>query len=210
MNLLGIVTRTQRQFGDDSGVQIYKTDIINWANDGQIDIVRRTECLQDHKETSSVAQDGSYSLPSDFLFMRKVTYDKLPLRPTTLELADQMWPEREVAISVGTPQYYYIWGNILYLYPAPAQSGSGNLDIWYVRTPATMTGDFDIPEIPVAYHEAIVRYCLSRAKELDDSFSEASAIMKDYEQSIVEDKYEAQQQQADTYPAVRLLPGDDW
>src|ERR1700750_3164233 len=131
-----LVTAVQRQFGDDSGVQITRTDILRWINQAGIDIVRKTGCVQDHKQADAIATDGSYSLPDDFIAVRRVTFADVVLLPTTLDVADQDWMSRDVVpTGTGTPQNYYIWNNIIYLYPAPASNQTGALDIFYIRTP---------------------------------------------------------------------------
>lgn len=210
MNVGEIVTSVQRQFGDESGVQITQTDIIRWINQAMIDIARKTDCIQDHKEASITGGDASYGLPDDFLNVRKVTYNDTPLQPTTMEMADIMWPDRIVSSTgSGQPAYYYVWARVLYLYPAPASSGSGNLDIYYSRLPAIVDDVLDIPEIPATYHEDIEKYCLSKAKELDDSMDESALLKKIYEDRVNESRYEENNPRSDSYPAVRLIPGDD-
>jgi hypothetical protein len=209
MNLGDIITRVQRQFGDESEVQITKDDIKRWVNDGQVDITRRTECLQAHSESSAVALDGTYKLPTDFLLMKRVTYDSKPVWPITPELADKFYPNRDLGESTGIPNKYWVWAGVLHLYPPPAVAGTANLDIWYVRTPATLANDGDVPEIPYHMHEDIVRYAFARAKELDEDDAKAASVMSEYEARLIQGRYETNNPQGDSYAAVRLLPGDE-
>lgn len=211
MNVGELVTAVQRQFGDDSGIQITQTDIIRWLNQAQIDIVRKTGCLQDHKQTDSVANDGSYTLPEDTISVRRVTYNDKVLLSTTLDVADQDWGSRDVSPGVsGTPEFYYLWNNFIYLHPRPSAAVLGALDIWYIRTPATLVGVNDIPEIPAKFHEMLVRYALARAKELNEDTPVANAILADYENMILDALDEVNRPNSRSYSAVRLLPGDDW
>jgi hypothetical protein len=210
MNLSEIVIRAQRQLGDESEVEITKDDIKRWANDSQLDIVRKTECLQEHSETSPVANDGTYPLPEDFIFLRRVTYKNELIYPTTLGEIDKLYPSRDTGTATGTPTMYFVWNNVLHLYPWPDASGSGTLDIYYVRAPVILINDEDIPEIPVYMHEDMVRYCIARGKELDEEDTKAAAVMQEYDERLAESKYEAQNPQSDSYPSVRLCPGDDW
>lgn len=210
MNLLDIKTRVKRLFGDESGAQIIDADIIRWANDGQLDIVRRTECLQAHVETNSVAKDNSYALPPDAIRVRRVTYDGNVLSRVELEELDGVNKSREASDITGTPTQYYIWGRQLWLYPTPSNSGTGNLDIYYLKAPATLGGDADVPDIPGHMHEDIVRYCLARAKELDEEFNQAEQIWNDYQMRTMLSFDEQHNPNADSYPAVRALPGDEW
>lgn len=210
MNVREIMTRVQRQFGDESGAQITEDDILRWCNDGQLDIARRTECLQSHAETSSAADDGSYELPDEFMFARRVTFDNILLHRIELETLDGMhgtYRDREGAFT-GEPESYYIWGHKLYIYPAPSAPGVGNLDIFFVRTPALLRFDTDVPEIPLHMHEDLVRYCLTRAKELDEDWDAAKMIGGEYDARVLNARHETKDPYIDTYPAVRLIPGD--
>jgi hypothetical protein len=208
VNLGQIILSVQRQFGDTSGAQITVTDITRWANDAQIDIVRRTECLQIHAETNAIAADGSYYLPDDYVRLRRVTFDGVKLERVELEELDGIAGSREAGETTGSPGYFYVWGTRLWLYPAPASSGSGNLDIFYVKRPDTLENNSDIPEIPTHMHEDIVRFCLGRAKELDEEDGKAQEIMADYEARISLSRDETQNPEIDSYPSVRDIDGD--
>lgn len=208
MNLGEIKTSVKRQFGDESGAQITESDITRWANDALRDIVRKVEITNQHRETAVVAGDSGYELPNNFMYMARVTYDNklLPER----KLRDLDLESKSIdTTSSGTPESYYIWNRTIYLYPAPAVGGSANLDIWYISSPAVLVGNEDIPEIPEYMHEDIVRYCLARAKELDEDYQGASLINSDYEARVMQARYEQSAQPTDTYPSVRALPGDD-
>lgn len=207
MILSDIILAVQRQFGDTSGAQISTADIIRWANEGQLEIVRKTECLQQHRETNVVLSDGSYELPSNFLMMKRVTLDNTLLKFRLLEDLDNTSSGVDTSSSA-TPSYYYTWGNTLFLYPTPSTSGTGNLDIWYICSPTTLINNADIPDIPAWLHYEIVRYCLARAKELDDDMDNARVIYADYQGRLNEAQYELHSQPLDSYPAVRVLPGD--
>lgn len=211
MNLGEIKTSVKRLFGDESGAQITDADIVRWANDGQVDIVRKTECLQKKTEFNVTANDESYDLPADSIRLRRVELDGKALSRVELEELDNVVPDRNVTgTSSGSPVVYYVWGQTLWLYPKPETAGTSNLDLFYLKRPAALAVDADIPEIPVHMHEDIVRYCLARAKELDEEMEQARNIFMDYETRVMLSRDEAQNPENDTYPAVRILPGDDW
>lgn len=208
MNLAEIKTSVKRQFGDESGAQITEADITRWANDAIRDIVRKVEITNQHRETAAVAEDGSYELPDNFMYIARVTFDNRLINERKLQDLDLDSRAVDTAGS-GTPESYYIWNNTLYLYPAPSRGGSGNLDIWYVSQPAALTSDTDVPEIPTYMHEDIVRYCLARAKELDEDWAASQIFDADYEARVMQARYEKSAQPTDSYPSVRTLPGDD-
>jgi len=208
MNLGEIKTSVKRQFGDESGAQITESDITRWANDAIRDIVRKVEITNQHRETNVVSGDGGYELPDNYMYIARVTYNNRLIRERKLQDLD-LESVGVDAVGNGEPESYYIWNNTVYLYPAPSSSGSGNLDIWYVSQPAALVSDADVPEIPTYMHEDIVRYCLARAKELDEDYQAATMFDSDYENRIMQARYEKSAQPTDSYPGVRVLPGDD-
>jgi len=208
MNLGEIKTSVKRQFGDESGAQITESDITRWANDALRDIVRKVEITNQHRETAVIAGDAGYELPDNFMYLARVTYDNRLLPERKLRDLDLESNAIDQTGS-GTPESYYIWNRTIYLYPTPAVGGSANLDIWYVSSPAVLTVDEDVPEIPAFMHEDIVRYCLARAKELDEDWQAAALFDTDYESRMMQARYEQSAQPTDTYPSIRTLPGDD-
>ena len=209
MNLEQLTKRVQRQFGDESEAEITTEDIRNYLNDAQMDVVRHTECLQDSVETDSVAGQRNYILPTNFLFVKRVTFGGRKLNPVNLEDLDEEYPSREAEPSSGEPQVFYLWNNQIYLYPTPASDGSGNLDIMYIRIPDDLENPTDVPEIPVAYHEDLVRFALSRAKELDEETVDAQRIWTDYTERVAFTKDSSKVQDISSYPSVRLVGGDE-
>jgi hypothetical protein len=207
MNLGQIVTRVQRQAGDSSGALFTRDDIVSWANEGQLIIVRKTECLTKHKQTDLTIGDGSYELPADFLFMKRVTLDDSRLIETTLDDLDTQSNSID-STGASSPSFWYQSDNILFLFPTPASAGVGNLDIYYVRQPLELVNDNDVPEIPVWMHKEIVQYCKAQAKELDDDPQGQTQAQALFEGNIAEAQYELHSQPVDSYPAVRSLPGD--
>lgn len=211
MTLGEIVLAVQRMFGDTSGVQITPEDVKRWANQGQIDIARKVECIQEHIVTDAVQGDGGYPLPEDFLQAKRVLFQDSLISPSTLEKTDAAFPNRDVEpVAQGTPTTYFVWDNVLYLYPTPSASGSGYLEVFYIRLPKKMEGDDDTPEIPLTLHEDIIKYCLMQAKMLDEDSGEAARLRVEYIDRMTESRDEAWNKYANSYPSVRLLPGDEW
>lgn len=210
MNLGEIKLETQRLFGDTAGAQILAADLVAWANNAQMDINRKTEALKITGNISMVASTDSYALPADFLKLERTTLDGYKLQIITLEELDKYSPDRASENPVGVPIKCYIWGSKIYLYPAPQAAGVNNLVLWYIRTPVALANDADIPEIPVQYHELIVRYCLMRAKEVNDDMDGALRIRQEYDNWVGIAASEIQFPRSDTYPSVRSLPGDDY
>lgn len=208
MNLGKIITRVQREHGDESEAEISRSDIIDWANEGQIEIVKKTKCLGDHKETAVNSGQAAYLLPPETIFLDRVTYRGVPLTPVTQEFVDTFIKEKDRDNPTGTPDSYYVYGRELILHPAPNESGGGLLDIWYTRVPTTLVGDSDIPEIPEYLHRNIIEYAKAKAKAMDEETDVSERIMGNLDLNLSQDRDDVNSLQDDSYPAVRALPGD--
>lgn len=209
MNLAGIIARVQTQFGDSSGALITSDEIKRWANDAQREIARKTECVKRHYETSAVQGDGSYTLPPGFLRDVRATFNGRKITRVTLEELDKYEGNRDADPPTGEPSRFYVWGDFVYLYPAPESPGSGNFDMFYIKLPEDMTALDQEPEVPEQYHEDIVRFCLARAKEVDEEDQKAESLMAEFEARMSQSRDEEFNRRADSYPSVRTLPGDD-
>jgi hypothetical protein len=71
-----------------------------------------------------------------------------PMQPAPAD-----WLHRFGFGATGTPRFYHLDGNILHLYPAPAQAGS--LLIEAVSSPVSLANNSDTPYTPSHLHPAI-------------------------------------------------------
>lgn len=212
MQTSDVVRRVQRIFGDNNESQLYVTDIIDWINDAQMEIVRQTQCLQSTVIFDTVApnEGGPFLLPSNFLFERRVTYKNATLTQTSLPELDNVnaGVDTQSGKGVDIPGYYYIWGDGIYLYPVPT-AASQPLKVWYVNSPPTISVASEPLGIPVQYHEDIVRFALMRARELNEDYSGSDRLATEFQQRMGQSRDQAQNPY-DSYPVIRDYTGDYW
>ncbi len=208
LSVADIAIRVKRIFGDEAGVEIDDNDILRWVNDGQLDIVRRTECIQRTSEISAGVNVSSYPVPFDFLFFKRATFDGRLLSSIPFQTLDSLYPHRQSEAATGSPEYITVSGATFLLYPAPDVTGATNIDLTYVARPILVSAVSDTPEIPIAFHEALVRFCLMRAKELNEDWAAATQIRESYDTMIVGARHDTQTQSSDHYPVVIDYDGD--
>lgn len=179
-----IKTRVKRQFGDEAGAQITDDDILRWANDGQLDIVRRTKVLQG-KGSIARSADSYPMVDGTHLYVNAVGTSGRILRPTVVDKLGRLYPGYTLD-KTGVPEWYYVWDREIYIFPDDVSVAS--IEVYYVKPPAALILDTDVPEIPEDMHEDIVRYCLVRARELDSDTEDAILTTQDYYERLSNQK----------------------
>lgn len=199
-----ITRKVQRLFGDTSNeIVINQQDIYDWLNEGQLRIVRDT-----HNLTASLSVAASTyprALPADWVITKRVTYGVTVLRLIDIEDLDAV--NVNPATPVDTPSFYYIFAGQIRLYPNLGATDTTTVIHDYVKLPTILTAPGNTPDVPVSYHEDLVRYCLMRAHERNENHNamqESSAI---FESSLGLRSEEASRQD-DTFYVIRDDPND--
>lgn len=178
-----IITRVQRQFGDESAVQVTDADVLRWINDGQRETVNSNETLLEKTATTStVANQQAYNLPTDLLIFQGLFYKDSgmnsyqKLKGYTFrqfnELVDQ-WDGTDYP--AGVPTIFTLYAGQFILFPIPSQSLTNSLKIYYNRKPTDVTLTSSPIDLPDQYFEVLVKYCLSQAYEMDEDWQAATS-----------------------------------
>lgn len=200
MKLNEIITRVQRQFGDDVQAQITKEDIVRWVNDACLEIATSNKTNQGINKgiTPVVAGQPQYTLPPDILNLRSVRANGIKLVHTTYDQLTELADYSEDA--QGAPNCYWVYNGVLYVYPTPYES-LGSIDVYYVRTPDVLTVDMldREPNVPKEYHPRIVEYCIAQAAELDDNLTQYQLKMGQFRDNLQSLKRNGEQPEGDDY-----------
>jgi hypothetical protein len=138
-------------------------EILAAINEGQELAAMLTLCLETTANFTATASTTFFGLRvtfPDYLVPLRVVAPTGRLRPSTLGDLDSLndaWQS-----TVGAPERYLAMGfNFFALTPQPIAGTP--LSITYARSPLQMVGD-DFPEIPEAYHQALVEYGVYRVR----------------------------------------------
>lgn len=150
-------------------------------NDGAEEVAFRTGCLPTNKKFNVVAEQSDYlfsNIDEYFLCIKKaglLWYDGtswVDLIRITAEWLDENYGSWRSATS-SDPQYYYIEGDRIVVYPKPDTSGTNYFWIHYNKKPTAMTDDSHYPFgnsviIPqlTPLHKAIIHYFEWQAKTI--------------------------------------------
>lgn len=183
----------------------------NWINLGQQDFVLRE--LWPFREftgtLATVAGTQEYSLASNFadidvqnilsVALQGTVEKKLVYWPFSQLRADQ--PDFDQAGSAVPTRYYLKAGNIGF-WPQPAAIYTVLID--YYNIPTELSGDADVPIIPLAYRESLIQYALSMEHNYNGDPDLALAAQTRYEQIVTLARNNLLAQPVDT-SAFRVL-----
>lgn len=219
MDLSDVKIRVKRQFGDESGVQITDDDITRWVNDAQRDIVMRNESvLQTTSTTDSVAEQQAYDFPTDLLVLRSIHYKREDGDLAFYKLKGMSYTEFDeyidgwegTAYGPSYPIVYTTYADQILLFPIPVSSGTDNLKIIYSRQPTELTSDVDEIDLPLAYHNAVVEFCLTQAYQLDEDWNAAGVLSTQYTASVNLNKERENWGNHEVYPRITTNMEDYW
>ena len=165
-----------------------------WINEGQKVVDVKTLC--NYKSTVFPLVSGTtyYSLPSDFIYIRRVTRDALSIQemtPAGLDGRSAEWENQS-----GLPTYYFLnFSSRTKIGFAPfpnATSDLATIKVEYISQSTALTNDTDVPFNAIseflpfnyiltyygAYKASIVDERYDKAKVFLDSFNVMSDLMK--------------------------------
>lgn len=213
-----IQTKVKRQFGDESGVQVTDADIIRWINEGQRHIVKTNEGLLEKIVTAnSVVNQQTYSLPVDMLIMHSMSFQDIGVTSYTKLKAFSLNQFNEYVdgwdgstYSPGTPSIYTIFAGNIIVFPIPLVSVANAFKIYYTRTPVDVVTNVDTPDLPLLYHDVLVKYCMQQAYETDANFQgvwfKSNEISTDT--SVLRGRIDWKQEAS--YPTITVLYEDGY
>ena len=216
MKVSDIITRVQRTFGDEAGVQLTTEDIIRFINDGVREIIYKNESLLQKTATAnSVANQQDYSLPVDLLILRGISwkdssetsYHKLKARSLN-EFNEYIDGWDGTDYGNGVPVTYMVFEDQITLFPTPSTSTAAAMKIYYQRSPTDVVASIDTPDIPSIYHEIIVKYCLQQAYEMDEDVEAVALKQKDIMESVNFLRGRSEWTPEETYPTITVRAED--
>jgi len=195
-----IIARVQTGFGDSNQVMIYDNHVIDWINEGMLEIVRETQCLSKREDAGQAsAYNNSAGVGvSDMLLLKRVYYLDEPLLLLEPEALDRLGYKT----NTGTPIGYYTEGSRIFMFPTPLATDTTKITLFYVPMPVLVTATSETPGIPLYYHGDLAEWCLAKAHERNENFRAAELIMQRFNKNLSQRKFESLSRD-DTYRTVQ-------
>lgn len=155
-------------------------ELLVYLNNGTMDIVARTHCLEGLETEQLVENQISYPLADAFLAIRAVIYDQ--------GSGNERGLLRGNLQSVGHPKgsvepiYWCQERDNVIVYPKPDASHSGvsfNIDVYTVIRPSSVISSADVL-VPAFFDRALALYIAAQGFFKDSQFGKAERFMSEY------------------------------
>jgi hypothetical protein len=166
----------KRQFGDPDGRQITDSDILEWINQAQQEIVSQNPLLKQVAQANIVDGQDVYQYPASRVqYIEAIHYRGIPLEAYSFQEAQTYIlrikePETVVA---GRPEIWYERDGSIYLFPFPDEDIPNGLRLFFTAQPDEITSLSDTLSVPDRYYQRVIELVLARAYQLDENWEAA-------------------------------------
>lgn len=134
---------------------------------------------------STVIGQQGYSYPSTAISIKRISYEGVKLKNYTMREDDSVTGLDQSTASTGTPTYYFIWNETIYLRPVP--DSVGTLKIYTYNEPQVITATSSL-EIPSQFHMGLVYYIVSAMALKDGNINVAREYDMKWQKTVIDAK----------------------
>jgi hypothetical protein len=125
----------------------------------QKQLVTKAPVIERTYTTVSVADQREYDYPSSAFALWRVEYDSQPLSKVTFRETDSINGLNSSTSITGTPRFYSIWDETLFLTPTPDTSAL-EIKLFTHNVPEVVTASSTL-DVPLIFHTSIIDFVLS-------------------------------------------------
>jgi len=157
-----LMTRCRDRINESSTTFYSDEFLIRAADEAQAYIVRESDSVEGTSTTtidSSQTNPEQYSLPNDFLAIKRLTLDGYDLHQ--IYFGDIREAEIDETDESGDPESFWIWDGVIHLFPIPGDGNDGEtLKIYYLlkATTGLLTATTSTLSLSNEYDDIVVAY----------------------------------------------------
>lgn len=201
---LEVINHVQRQFGDESGVQVTNQDVYRWINLAQTEIFRRNEPVKKTGTANLVSGQSKYTFPEEIMQVEMMRVSGLPVKYMSFAEANEYIATNDpLNQATGQPQVWYEYGGSFMFWPVPDVNTVSGIDIFYIPSPVDVEADADILSVPDAYFNRLLEHVLVHAYEMDENFEAAQVKSAQFGEGMQTQALD-QSTEPTTYPHITV------
>lgn len=197
-----IEEHARQRFNAVSDSFFTQAEILNLIYAACIELSSEVPELVERVYTSSTVEDQrEYSFPTNTIKIKRIEYEGKKLQPITMVEDDALTLNNSATTASGTPQYYSIWNETIYLRPIP--SDVGDLTIYSYNEPQTLTISSTL-EIPTMFHMGLVDFIVAEMAAKDQNLELSDFYRSRFNDTILKAKKWAQRKKrGDSFSTVK-------
>ena len=182
-----IINRVQYNLNASSDPLYTTADMLDWVNQGILDITARSKCTQGSFEKSLVADTYNYDISGDFNYIEITSIIYKDANDVWIGLV-KTTPENLTLGMENFPKFWYddnVGSQVIIFPPVTSVTGSPSILIFYVAQPTAITvGNIDVTliSLPSKYDQALIYYVTYKALERDEK--DSTSMYNKYLESI--------------------------
>lgn len=197
-----IETRARSKYNAIGDSYFSQEEILDFIYQGCIELAQDALVIEaTPQSTSTVIGQRSYAYPTNAVSIKRITYEGKKLKKINFREDDIITGLNQSTADQGTPQYYSIWNDVIYLRPIPAAVGT--LVIYSYKEPSTITITSTI-EIPTRYHMSLVDFAVKEMALKDSNVNVADRLQARWDKFVLKAKAsERKKERGDSFSAVQ-------
>lgn len=175
-----------RAYLNDEKSSPFQSDanLLQWLNDGLVDLVSRSHCLETTEDISLVADQTEYSIVGSYIVVKAVHY--VNSSSATKSLIRGAPESVGLVGNVGEPAFWYDWAGKIGAYPALTSVTTEKITVYLVTRPTAITST-DAVTVPAIYDKALTMYVVAQAWAKDRQAGKYDQAMSLYQAEL--DRY---------------------
>jgi len=181
-----IINRAESLVNDSDNDLSSAAEMLVWLNDGMVDIVSRTHCLEATESIALATSTVEYTVTSTYLTVKAVLYVDSDSKTWALKKGSPSSVGQNTAVTI--PTYWYEWGGKVGVYPTITRT-TETITVYYITRPEAIVSTDSIT-IPAIYDNALTLYVAAQAHFKDRQTGRYAQLMGLYLQELARLKSE--------------------
>jgi hypothetical protein len=199
-----VETQARRRYNSASDTVFFtQAEMFQWIYEAEMELSKRALVIEDFDEsTSTTASDNTYAIPTNYISIKRLEYDGQKLQRIDNREDDLLTSSNRTTTDEGTPQYYYVWNDVVYLRPIP--DAAKTLSFYGYKEPTALTTASTSLSIPSRYHVDLVDYVTAQMAFKDKELVISDRLLLKWEDKIRRAEiFERKRRRRDAFAAVK-------
>lgn len=179
-----IITDARAYLNESTASFWSDAELLQFLNDGMVDIVSRSHCLETTEDINLVADQLEYTITSTYIVVKAVHY--VDSDSEIKGLAQRSPNKVGKPEIVDEPKYWYDWAGKIGVYPVLTSVTTEKVTLYLITRPTAIASNANVTT-PAIYDKALTLYIVAQAWAKDRQMGKYNQTMALYQAEL--DRY---------------------